>query len=139
MPNSPDFIAHVLELMRPAAPASARPMFGGHGIYAGGPIIGIVIDDILYLKTDEINRAEFTALALEPFVYVSKTGAKNATSYYRAPDEAMESPRAMRSWMRSAQGAALRRDAKGTPRGTGARTAAKSGGQRRKKVRTCRA
>ena len=53
MPNAADFIAHVLELMRPTAPAHSRAMFGGHGIYAGGPIIGIVVDDILYLKTDE--------------------------------------------------------------------------------------
>jgi hypothetical protein len=58
MPNTPDFIAHVLELMLPAAPASARAMFGGHGIYAGGPIVAIVIDDILYFKSDEANRAE---------------------------------------------------------------------------------
>ena len=108
MPNSADFIAHVLELMRLAAPARARAMFGGHGIYAGGPIIGIVIDDILYLKTDAINRAEFTTLALEPFAYLSKTGAKQSTSYYRAPDEALESPQAMRVWLYSARGAALR-------------------------------
>ena len=108
MPNSADFLAHVLELMRPAAPARARAMFGGHGIYAGGPIIGILVEDILYLKTDESNRAEFTTLGLEPFVYAAKTGEKNSTSYYRAPDEALESSQAMRIWLRSAQGAALR-------------------------------
>ena len=108
MPNSADFIAHVLELMRPTAPASARAMFGGHGIYAGGPIVGIVIDDILYFKTDAINRAEFTALALDAFVYVSKSGERTGMSYYRAPDEALESPHAMGIWLRSAQGAALR-------------------------------
>ena len=48
--------------MRPEAPTHSRAMFGGHGIYAGGPIIGIVVDDILYLKTDESNRANFTTL-----------------------------------------------------------------------------
>ena len=108
MPNSADFIAHVLEMMRPSAPATSRAMFGGHGIYAGGPIIGVVVDDVLFLKTDDANRAEFTALALEPWVYVTKTGEKNSTSYFRAPDEALESPHAMRAWLHSAQGAALR-------------------------------
>ena len=122
MPNSADFIAHVLELMRPTAPARARAMFGGHGIYAGGPIIGIVIDDILYLKTDEINRSQVTALALEPFVYLTKTEAKNSTSYFRAPDEALENPEAMRNWLRSAQGAALRSATR--PRATRAAKAA---------------
>jgi DNA transformation protein len=108
MPNTPDFIAHVLELMRPTAPASARAMFGGHGIYAGGPIVAIVIDDILYFKYDEVNRGEFAALALEPFVYRTKAGVISAMSYCRAPDDALESPQAMRRWLRSAQGAALR-------------------------------
>jgi DNA transformation protein len=109
MPNSPDFIAHVLELMRPAAPATARAMFGGHGVYAAGTIVAIVIDDIVYLKTDDANRDEFTALGLEPFSYVTRQGARHAMSYHRAPDEALESPEAMAAWLRSAMGAALRR------------------------------
>ena len=108
MPNSAEFIDHVLELMRPTATAEAHPMFGGHGIYAGGPIVGIVIDDALYFKTDASNRAEFTTLGLDPFVYTTKTGAKTGMSYDRAPDEALENADAMRVWLRSAQGAALR-------------------------------
>jgi DNA transformation protein len=132
MPNSADFIAHVLEMMRPAAPARARAMFGGHGIYAGGPIIGIVVDDILYLKTDESNRAEFTELALEPWVYLAKTGERNSTGYYRAPDETLESPEAMRAWLRSAQGAALRSAAR--PRAPGsAKVAVKKASPRAKR------
>lgn len=108
MANATDFVAHVLEMMRATAPARARAMFGGHGIYAGGPIVGIVIDDILYLKTDDGNRAEFTALGLEPFTYMTNAGGKSVMSYHRAPDEALESPQAMRVWLRSAQAAALR-------------------------------
>jgi DNA transformation protein len=108
MPNAADFVAHVLELMRPTAPAQARAMFGGHGIYAGGPIVAIVIDDVLYFKTDEASRAEFAARGLEPFVYTTRRGEKSATSYRRAPDEALESADAMRGWLRSAQAAALR-------------------------------
>jgi DNA transformation protein len=108
MPNTADFIRHVLELMRPTAPALARAMFGGHGIYAGGFIVAIVIDDVLYLKSDEVNRGEFAALGLEPFAYTTKVGVRSVMSYRRAPDEALESPQAMGGWLRSAQGAALR-------------------------------
>jgi len=56
MANSPDFVAHVLELMRGAGSATARAMFGGHGIYLDGMIVGIVVADVLYLKTDDETR-----------------------------------------------------------------------------------
>ena len=108
MPNSREFIDWLLELAAPFADVSARAMFGGHGLYAGGIIVAIVIDDVLYFKTDAGNRAEFVLLGLEPFVYASKGGERTALSYCRAPDEAIESPQAMQQWLRSATGAALR-------------------------------
>ena len=118
MPNSADFIAHVLELMRPAAAATAtaRAMFGGHGVYADGIIVAIVIDDTVYFKTDDTNRDEFTALGMEAFAYVTREGARHVMSYHRAPDEALESPAAMARWLRSAMGAALRRAKAKPPR-----------------------
>jgi len=108
MPNTADFIAWVIELAQPTARVSARAMFGGHGLYADGIIFAIVIDDTLYLKADEANRAEFAALGLEPFVYTSGKGEKTAMSYHRAPEEALENPDAMAHWLRSAMGASLR-------------------------------
>lgn len=108
MPNSPDFIAWVIELAQPGASVSARAMFGGHGLYAEGRIFAIVVDDTLYLKADDGNRAEFTAQGLEPFVYATKTGERTAMSYFRAPDEALESFATIAPWLRSALGASLR-------------------------------
>jgi DNA transformation protein and related proteins len=32
---------------------SARAMFGGHGIYRGGQMFGIVYDDAVYMKVSE--------------------------------------------------------------------------------------
>lgn len=109
MPNSADFIAHVLEMMRPTAQARSRSMFGGHGLYVDGIIVAIVVDDSVYFKTDDGNRADFAVLGLEPFVYAAKDGSKTVMSYRRAPDEALESPVAMGPWLRLAMGAALRR------------------------------
>lgn len=108
MPNSADFVAHVLEMMRPTARAASRAMFGGHGVYADGLFVAIIVDDTLYFKADDANRGEFIARDLEPFVYRTKTGAKQVMSYHRAPEEALESSPAMAPWLRSALGAALR-------------------------------
>jgi DNA transformation protein len=124
MPNSADFVAHVLEMMRPGGPASSRAMFGGHGVYVGDRMVAIVVDDVVYLKTDAGNRGEFTALDLEPFAYSTRHGARQVMSYHRAPDEALESPAAMAPWLRSALGAALRSGAKA--RGGAPRARAKS-------------
>ena len=108
MANTPDFIAHVLELMRPSGRASARVMFGGHGLYLDGLIVAIVVEDVLYLKTDDETRPAYLRRALGPFSYTTKEGKAHAMSYHRAPDEAVEGPDAMREWLRPALGAALR-------------------------------
>jgi len=108
MPNSPDFVAHVLELMRGAGSATARAMFGGHGIYLDGMIVGIVVADVLYLKTDDETRPAFFEQGPGQFEYRTKKGVIEGTGYYQPPEEALESPAAMREWLRLAQGAALR-------------------------------
>jgi DNA transformation protein and related proteins len=129
MANSADFIAHVLELMRPATRATARAMFGGHGVYADGIIVAIVVDDTVYFKTDDDNRGEFAALGMEPFEYATRDGARQVMSYHRAPDEALESPAAMAHWLRSAMGAALRRaNARPAPRKTAPRKTGRTRG-----------
>jgi len=108
MANTPGFVEHILELAAPAGRAAAHPMFGGHGVYVDGTIVAIVIDDVLYFKTDERTRPAFVDAGLEPFRYESKDGAVHTTSYFRAPDEALESPPAMKEWLRRALEAALR-------------------------------
>ena len=116
MSNSREFIAHVLEMMQPAGRVSARAMFGAHGVYLDGLIVGIVDDDVLYLKTDARTRPTFVTRDLEPFRYTTRSGEIHSTSYYRPPDEALESPAAMRDWLRLALSAALRSASRKKPR-----------------------
>lgn len=117
MANTSAFIAHVLEMMRPAGAATARAMFGGHGVYLDGAIVGIVADDVLYFKSDPATRAAFVARDLEPFRYRGHDGGLHETSYFRAPDDVLESPPAMREWLRRALAASLRSKAR-RPGGT---------------------
>lgn len=108
MANSPDFVAHALELMAGSGRATARAMFGGHGLYVDGMIVGIVVADVLYLKADAVTQPAFRARGLPAFEYATKKGVVQGTSYHRAPEEALESPDAMREWLRLALAAALR-------------------------------
>ena len=56
-----EFVAFVVESLRPLGPVSARRMFGGHGIFLDGVMFGLIADDQLYLKADEENRAAYEA------------------------------------------------------------------------------
>ena len=86
-------------------------MFGGYGIYRDGLMFGLVADDMLYLKVDELNKTAFEERELTPFEY-DKKGKKMKMSYYQAPEDAMENSEEMLVWAEKAFGAALRAAAK---------------------------
>ena len=85
---------------------SVRRMFGGEGIYAGEQIIGLVVDDRLYLKTTDSNRADYLAEGCKPFTF--RRGKKiTATSYYAVPERLLDDPEEFSIWARKAQSAAV--------------------------------
>jgi DNA transformation protein and related proteins len=111
MAGRDEFLAHVLELLAPLGGVAARRMFGGHGIYCDGVFFGILLDNTLYLKADDRNRAEFERAGSEIFSY-SRKGKRATLNFYRAPQDAMDAPHLMLPWARSALSAALRARAK---------------------------
>jgi DNA transformation protein and related proteins len=85
---------------------SVRRMFGGEGIYAGEQIIGLVVDDRLYLKTTDSNRADYLAEGCKPFSF--RRGKKiTATSYYAVPERLLDDPEEFATWARKAHTAAV--------------------------------
>jgi DNA transformation protein len=128
MANSPDFVSLALELLSGVGPLDARAMFGGHGVYARGVMFGLLDDDELFLKTDDVSRPRFVEAGCRSWVYVGPNGRMENTSYYRPPDGAHEDPDAMGAWAALALDAALRLRAAKAARGKGgtkARPAAK--------------
>jgi DNA transformation protein and related proteins len=102
-----DFVTHVLELMHPWAPVTARRMFGGHGLYRDGLMFALEADDTLYVKVDAGSASQFVACGCRPFVY---TGGGRAVqmSYWTVPPECTESPAEMARWCDLGWQAALR-------------------------------
>jgi DNA transformation protein and related proteins len=107
MPRHSEFVEHVIETMRAFGPVETRPMFGGWGIYHQGVFFALILEDALYLKTDDGNRAGFDARGLEHFTF-EKKGERIVTHYRAVPEEALETPAEMARWARSAYAAALR-------------------------------
>ena len=99
---------HLHDLFSAFAPITMRAMFGGHGVYRDGVILGIIIDDVLYLKVDDATRATFEAAGCAPFMYEAK-GKAIPMSYWNVPDEALDSPQDFRPWAQRGWEAALRK------------------------------
>ena len=95
----------------------ARRMFGALGLFSGDVMVGIVIDDAIYLKTDEATRPRFIAEGMEPFVYHKHTGEEIVLSYYAVPDRLYDEPEEFAQWVRAAYAIAERSPAVQKKRG----------------------
>jgi DNA transformation protein len=82
-------------------------MFGGYGIFHKGLMIGLVADDILYLKADETISNYFAERELEQFCY-EKQGKSFKMSYYMAPEEIFDDLEEGKIWATRSYEAAVR-------------------------------
>ena len=109
MARMDSYVEYTLELLEPLGPVQARAMFGGWGLYHGGRMFGLIVEDRLYLKTDDTTRSAFESAGGEPFVYDAGKGRKPVTmSYWTPPPDASDDARALLPWARRAVDAALR-------------------------------
>ena len=91
MAQKNEFVEYVTaDLLMELEGVSSRAMFGGYGIYVKGIIVGIIVDDELYLKVDESNKAEYQKMKSKPFVYKAKGGKKMEMSYWKIPADILE-------------------------------------------------
>ena len=114
------YAEHCVELLSHVGAARAKRMFGGHGLYLDGLMVGLIAQEQLYLKTDATSLPQWQAAGGRPFIYETKRddgSPRSATmSYWTPPPEALESPVAMQPWARLALEAALRAQAAKKPR-----------------------
>lgn len=122
------FADYCCDLLATQGPCVAKRMFGGWGISIDGLTLAIIADlgsgEKLWLKADEESRQRFEASGCERFSFQMKDRLASM-GYYTAPEEAMDSPDAMRTWARLALEAALRARAAKPVRKPRAETAAK--------------
>ncbi|MEY4978807.1 MAG: hypothetical protein RLZZ352_1077 [Pseudomonadota bacterium] len=107
MKKSSEFVQQLNEVFRLFGVVRSRRMFGGYGIYHEEVMVGLVADDVLYLKVDAVSAPEFAAAGSRPFQY-TKNGVSMTMSYSSAPVEIFDDPEAARIWANRAYAAALR-------------------------------
>ena len=64
MADRSEFVDYLLDLLKPLGGVSARRIFGGYGIFRDGLMFGLVADDQLFIKVDDVCRQDFESLEL---------------------------------------------------------------------------
>jgi len=119
-----EFLSWCRELLSPLGTVRSCRMFGGHGLYVDEVFLALIAGGRLYLKADDESRPRFEAAGSRPFEYRRAGGQDTATSYFAAPEEAMDSPAQMQDWARLAMASALRARTSKGPAKARARSAA---------------
>jgi DNA transformation protein len=107
---SDGFRQFVLDQLEPVGGVVPRSMFGGVGLYRDDVFFGIVAGDVLYLKVDDGNRADYEAAGARPFMPYPKRSA--TMQYYAVPVAVLENPDELATWARKALDAAARKSEK---------------------------
>lgn len=120
MAVSPEYKTFVLELLEPLGPVRIRAMFGAGGVYYDKLMFGLIFDETLYLKADEINRPDFEAENKGPFVYEPQSGKlvgrQIAMPYWEVPEHLYDEPDELLRWARGALDAAFRAERAKSPK-----------------------
>jgi DNA transformation protein len=88
-----------------------KRLFGGEGIFAGPLMIGLVMRDQLYLRTDAQSLPRYLAEKSAPFSF-AKGGKTVSTAYYSVPDRLLDDPEELADWARDAERVARARAAR---------------------------
>jgi DNA transformation protein len=96
MAVSDSFVEFVLEQLEPVGAITPKRMFGGVGVYAGDLFFALLDNDVLYLKVNDSNRADFEAAGARPFRPYGPGG--EVMQYYEVPVGVLEDADELGRW-----------------------------------------
>lgn len=109
MPVTDRFTQFVVDQLEACGPITSRRMFGGVGIYAADLFFAILNNDVLYLKVDDSNRADFERIGSGPFRPYGDDS--EVMQYYNVPVSILEDARSLSQWAAKAIAVARARKA----------------------------
>jgi DNA transformation protein len=112
MVASDSFAEFLREQLAPLGRVTMRRMFGKTGVFCDGLMFGVVADNMLYLRVDDLNRAAFREAESFPPLSYEKKGSTIDLSFWRAPERLFDEPDELVTWARAAMTAARRVAAK---------------------------
>jgi DNA transformation protein len=112
MVASDSFAEFLREQLAPLGRVTMRRMFGKTGVFCDGMMLGMVTDNMLYLRVDDHNRLAFKEAQSSPPLNYEKKGETIDLSFWRAPERLFDEPDELVTWARIALAAAGRVAAK---------------------------
>jgi DNA transformation protein len=112
MVASDAFAEFLREHLAPLGHVTLRRMFGKSGVFCDGVMLGMVTENTLYLRVDELNRETFREAASYPPLNYSKKGSTIDLAFWRVPERLFDEPDEFVAWAREALAAAHRVAAK---------------------------
>lgn len=99
----------VRDQLRDWAPVTARPLFGGWGVYDGAVMFGLIARDAIYFRVDGTNRPQYEiAGGAKPFIYEMPNGKIIEMAYCEVPAEILDDTEELARWAAQAKAAAFR-------------------------------
>src|SRR5262245_61726406 len=117
MVASADFVEFLTEQLQPLGRISTRRMFGKTGVFLGGVMFGMVTDNVLYVRVDDLNRATLKEAEAFPPLNYAKGGEMIDLAFWRVPERLMDEPDELVAWARAGLEAARRVAAKRPKKG----------------------
>ena len=108
MVASDSFAEFLREQLAPLGRVTMRRMFGKTGVFCDGVMLGMVTDNMLYLRVDDDNREAFEEARSSPPLNYAKGGSTIDLSFWRAPERLFDEPDELVAWARLALAAARR-------------------------------
>jgi DNA transformation protein len=115
MTASATFAEFLREQLVPLGPITMRRMFGKTGVFCDGVMLGMVRDNTLYFRVDDLNKATFKEAEAFPPLDYEKKGTTIDLAFWRVPERLFDEPDEFLAWARAALAAAGRVAAKRVP------------------------
>jgi len=94
------FAASVVDQLTPLGALTYRRFFSGQGIVSGEVQFAMIIDGVLYLRTDPDLAARMQANGAQPFVYGTRKRDVTVSSYWSVPEECIDDADLFVAWAR---------------------------------------
>jgi DNA transformation protein and related proteins len=101
-----DLASYVVEQLAFLGRISSRGIFGGVGIFLEERLLGIVMEDRLYLHTDKSNLDDYASRGMPQFKPYPNA-FDLTTDHHQVPPDVVQDPEQLRAWSQRALTAAI--------------------------------
>lgn len=108
MVASAEFSEFLRQQLAQIGTVTTRRMFGKSGVFCDGVMLGMVTENTLYFRVDDLNRQMFKESEVFPPLNYVKRGNAIDLSFWRVPERLLDEPDELLAWARAALAAAHR-------------------------------